>query len=215
MNQKNEKGAIVVEATISLSLFIFVIFTILSIVNIYYIQAKMNTAVIYAAKEMSQYSVLYYKSQEMAAATDIQQGIEQLSETVGGAMISSVAANLEDVTEDNVEAMLEHLAPSDIILQLTQTVGETARNGIGKYLAKTLISENLKSTANGSADSFLNFYNVVGGLNGIDFSKTTFLEDNKITIIAEYEVEVMKLLDIDVTYKFCAKAQTEAWGNGK
>ena len=54
MRKENENGAIVVEATISLSVFIFVIFTILSIVNICYIQAKMSTALDTAAREISQ-----------------------------------------------------------------------------------------------------------------------------------------------------------------
>lgn len=61
MRKDNERGAIVVEATISLTAFVFAIFTILSIVNIYYIQAKMSVALNSAAKEISQYSYLYYK----------------------------------------------------------------------------------------------------------------------------------------------------------
>lgn len=41
---KNQKGAIVVEATISLSVFIFAIFTILSIVNIYARNDRVSSA---------------------------------------------------------------------------------------------------------------------------------------------------------------------------
>ena len=57
---RKEKGAIVVEATIALTAFIFAIFTILSIVNICFIQAKMAVALNTAAKEISQYSYLYF-----------------------------------------------------------------------------------------------------------------------------------------------------------
>ena len=60
MRKGNERGAIVVEATVSLTAFIFAIFTILSIVNVYYIQAKISMALNSAAKEISQYSYLYY-----------------------------------------------------------------------------------------------------------------------------------------------------------
>ena len=42
--RKRERGAIVVEATIALTAYIFAIFTILSIVDICYIQAKMSIA---------------------------------------------------------------------------------------------------------------------------------------------------------------------------
>ena len=60
MRKHNERGAIVVEATLSLTAFVFAIFTILMLVNIYFIQAKMSVALNSAAKEISQYSYLYY-----------------------------------------------------------------------------------------------------------------------------------------------------------
>lgn len=61
MKKSSERGAVIVEATLSLTTFIFAIFTILSIVNICYIQARMNTALNSAAKEISQYTYFYYK----------------------------------------------------------------------------------------------------------------------------------------------------------
>lgn len=57
--KKNERGAIVVEATISLSIFMFAIVTLLSVVNICYAQAKISVAINTTAKEISQYSYLY------------------------------------------------------------------------------------------------------------------------------------------------------------
>ena len=56
--QKRERGAIIVEATISLTMFIFAMFTLYSLVNICYVQSKMSVAVNVAAKEMSQYAYL-------------------------------------------------------------------------------------------------------------------------------------------------------------
>ena len=60
-NCKNEKGDIVVEAILSLSVFLFAIFTLLSFVKIFYIQGRMSIALNSAAKEISQYSYIYYK----------------------------------------------------------------------------------------------------------------------------------------------------------
>ena len=60
MRKDNERGAIVVEATLSLTAFVFTIFTILTLVNVYFIQAKMSVALNAASKEISQYSYLYY-----------------------------------------------------------------------------------------------------------------------------------------------------------
>ena len=90
MRKENENGAIVVEATISLSVFIFVIFTILSIVNICYIQAKMSTALDTAAREISQYSYLYFKGEfdkkvgsMMAAGADAGAKVDTIAKGVG------------------------------------------------------------------------------------------------------------------------------------
>lgn len=55
----NEQGAIVVEATISLTAFMFLIVTILTVINICYAQAKIGVAVNTTAKEISEYSYLY------------------------------------------------------------------------------------------------------------------------------------------------------------
>lgn len=61
LKKSGERGAIVVEATISLSVFIFTMFTILSVVDICYIQSKIGMALDSATKELAQYSYLYYK----------------------------------------------------------------------------------------------------------------------------------------------------------
>lgn len=56
---KKESGSVTIEATISLSSFMFAIVTILTIVNICVVQAKMSYAINTTAKEISQYSYLY------------------------------------------------------------------------------------------------------------------------------------------------------------
>ena len=47
---KSEKGAVIVEATIVLPMFIFAILIILSVVDICYVQSKMSVALNSAAK---------------------------------------------------------------------------------------------------------------------------------------------------------------------
>lgn len=59
MKLKDEKGAIVVEATLSLTFFIFAMLMILSIANICLAQSKIGTALNSAAIEISEYSYLY------------------------------------------------------------------------------------------------------------------------------------------------------------
>ena len=59
LRQNSENGLISVEALISLSFFTFTVVTILSIVNICTVQAKVSVAINATAKELSQYSYLY------------------------------------------------------------------------------------------------------------------------------------------------------------
>ncbi|MBE6961235.1 MAG: hypothetical protein E7445_02130 [Ruminococcaceae bacterium] len=56
---KTESGMITIEATISLSAFMFAIVTVLTIVNICLVQSRMSCAINATAKEISQYSYLY------------------------------------------------------------------------------------------------------------------------------------------------------------
>ena len=53
MQEKKERGAIVMEASIALTAFMFLILTLLQIVNIYYIQGRVGVALNAAAKDLS------------------------------------------------------------------------------------------------------------------------------------------------------------------
>lgn len=57
--QDKENGSVTIEATISLSAFMFAVVTLLTIVNICVAQSKISIAINSAAKELSQYSYLY------------------------------------------------------------------------------------------------------------------------------------------------------------
>ncbi|NLI63647.1 MAG: hypothetical protein GX367_02825 [Bacteroidales bacterium] len=58
-NIKNQRGSATIEATISLTCFIFVIMSIYTLVNFCIVQAKMAYAINTTAKEMSQFSYFY------------------------------------------------------------------------------------------------------------------------------------------------------------
>lgn len=56
---REESGSVTIEATISLSAFMFTIVTLLTIVNICLVQAKISVAINSTAKELSHYSYMY------------------------------------------------------------------------------------------------------------------------------------------------------------
>lgn len=58
--RKNEKGAASIEATISLTIFVFVIMAIYMLINYCLVQSKVSYAINTTAKEMSQYSYFYH-----------------------------------------------------------------------------------------------------------------------------------------------------------
>ena len=82
MRDRKERGAVVVEATISMTTFIFAIMIILSIADIAYVQSRIAVALNGAAGEMSQYCYLYYKFQLDDANASMAEGTEEAANTV-------------------------------------------------------------------------------------------------------------------------------------
>ena len=247
MRRENEKGAVVVEGILSLSIFMFTIFTILSIVNICFIQAKMSIALNAAAKEISQYSYFYYKfgidklDAKMAEGTEADRkladntitGVASLMDSLSGASNSFQTGDLDGmVTQieggvDNVDSLVNQYAdriaddPKGFILGMGKMMGnelkEKGKAILCQALAKAFMKKNLKASPNDDPDAFLKRYKVVGGLSGLDFEYTTFLQNgtsNLIQLVVTYKVKVIDFLNIDYEYTFRHCVKTTAWGVG-
>ena len=247
MRKERERGAIVVEATISLSMFIFAVFTILSIVNICYIQAKMSIALNAAAKEISQYTYLYYKfnldkaeselndkaKESRAMANDTIDGVGTMLESFSGAQTSLETGEFEKMMDEietggkSINSIVtmygEKISddPKAFILGMATMAGnelkEEAKTIVAQVLSKALMKKNLKGYEGDSAEAFLKRYRVVDGLEGLDFNYSTLMAygtSNQIVLVVTYDVEVIKLLDIDFKFTFRQCAKTTAWGRG-
>ena len=247
MRKEKDRGAIVIEGIISLTTFVFAIFTILSIVNICYIQAKMNVALNTAAKEISQYSFFYYKfgldkydakmaegtgdSKELAMNTI--EGMGTLMDSLTNAENNFKTGNFDDMVEDikgganNVDSLVNQYAdrlaedPKAFILGMGKMAGnelkETGKQILCQALAKALMKKNLKSSPTDDPENFLMRYGVVNGMDGLDFTHTTFLQNgatNMIQLVVTYDVRVIQLLgfEFDFTFRHCVL--TTAWGRG-
>lgn len=77
MRENNDEGAIVVEASIAVPVYAFIIFTILTLVNICYAQAKVQIALNSAARQFSEMAYVAYAS-NLADAGDIQTANRQI-----------------------------------------------------------------------------------------------------------------------------------------
>lgn len=206
--EKKQRGAIIVEATIALTTFIFAMFTIYSLVNICYVQSKMAVAVNSAAKEMSQYAYLYTTF-----------GLDKHMSGSGGKsseMMDSFSVVLSKISDGSAVF-------SDDISEMFSDASKTAsgdsgseliKDLVGMGLAKKLVEKNLVAYEGDTADAFLRRNNVVDGLDGLNFVYTSFLADedqDEIDVVVSYKVKVIELLNIDYEFSFVQRATTKAW----
>lgn len=247
MDKKKERGAVVIEATISLTVFIFMMFTILMMVDICYVQAKIGTSLNSAAKEISQYAYLYYKANldkaQAEAAGDAASSKDTIEKTLSGVneFINSMSEAGSSASSGDFNGMMDSINsgtqsvnsiitmygkeledPKTFIMGMARLVvsegAEMAKNELfGKLLGRSLMKKNLVVSSGDNADNFLKRFNVVGGLDGLDFQYTSLMaygETDVIRLVVTYEVKVIQFLNIDFKFKFTQSAKTHAWGNG-
>lgn len=211
IREKSEKGAIIVEATIALPVFIFAILIILSITDICYVQSKMAVAVNSAAKEMSQYGYLYttfelenHLSGEGGKSSEFMDSFGQVLNKV---------SEKAGVVSDELGVLFKQggdVASGD-------SLAELGKNAVGGVLAKKLVQKNLVAYKEDTADAFLRRNQVVNGLDGLSFLHTSFLtnaEQNEVDIVVSYEVRVLKLLNTDFNFRFIQRGKSKVWGKG-
>lgn len=252
--KKNENGAIVIEATISLSVFVFVIFTILSVVNICYIQARINFALNSAAKEISQYTYLYYAlgadevqagwyedtSEERDLAKDTISGVSGLLDTISGIENNAASGDFdalvtqletigkgEDESVNAVKDLVKEYSdkikedPKQFLFGMAKLAGteiaEVAKVYLAEIIAEAFMSKNLTGNTEDTMDAYLKRHDVVDGKDGLDFTGSSMMAygvSDKIQLMVTYDVEVIKLLNIDFKFTLSQCSQTTSWGNG-
>lgn len=220
---KAERGAVVIEATLSLTTFVFAIITILSLINIAYLQAKMGVALNSAAKEISQYSYLYYKFGLDEFEASLADGTDQSKKTVqntidGVGQIMDSLSNAENsLSTGNIDSMFSELergaASADSLVTMYAEeiaedpkgfivgMGKLARSELtqeakvklGEVLAKAFMKKNLKSSAEENPDSFLKRHHVVDGMDGLDFNYTTLMANG-----TSNEINLVVSYDVEV-----------------
>lgn len=236
---KNERGAVVVEASIAFSTFLFALFVIYSMVNVCLAQAKMNVAVNSAAKEISQYSYLYSLTgipgiQQDAAdkaglangsMSEVVGGIEAMYDAIGNAPNTSLSETSNsgkaafDRIQSGVDTALED--PKEFILSMAYSLGTSGANaGLGKLcgeFAQVLVKKNLVPEKGGDVESYLKHLGVVpnGGkyFDAISFSDSEFFPsgDPIIQVVASFDVSVIRLLNMDLKFHICVCGKTKAW----
>jgi len=236
---KNERGAVVVEASIAFSTFIFTIFVMYSMVNICLAQAKINVAVNCAAKEISQYSYLYsltgipgihadvHEEGELAngSVSNVVGGIEAMYDAIGNAPDTGLEKTYDtgkaayEQMKSGVDTALDD--PKAFILSMAYSLGDSGANAgldwLAESLGKVMVKKNLVSEKGGSVDGYLKSMGVVRGekgyFDGISFQGSEFFPSGEpvIKIVASFDVSVMRLLNTDIKFHICVCGQTKPW----
>lgn len=124
INEKSrERGSVTIEATISLSAFMFAIVTLLTVINICMVQAKISIAINATAKELSQYSYLYAITGLNESHAAISSGSEDTKKDIDGILgdVNTVFTEIQ-----NIGKTTERTEEQDISGLLTQFDGIVA-----------------------------------------------------------------------------------------
>jgi hypothetical protein len=239
---RSDEGAIIVEATLSLPIFIFAIFIILSIVNICSVQAKVGVALGAATKEISQYSYLYYAMHGDDAQKAILEKGEKMDAVFAnvGTLIGDGKNLATDIKSNDLESLIKNAGnayttakeldtqfeaiandPLSFMIGLAANglddLAERGKAAVGQYMAKLFMKKNLVQERGGDPDLFLRSMHVVDGIDGLYFSGVSLMAHGKsseISLTVTYQVQVIKLLGFDKKLTFTQTAKTNAWGLG-
>lgn len=202
MDSRKEQGAIIMEATLSLTFFMFAMFTLLSIIQIAYAQSRMSVALTSATKSIAEYAHVYY-------ATGLDEAFSgtsgRSSELFGqlGSFLEQVGGELGPISEE-----LEQFVIGAGQAASATSVTDILKNLAGEGLVVGLMNSNLGDGGENSAERFKRKYHI----KDIDLLESRVLEDgNHIFFRVKYRIEVVKLLNIDYSFDMSTWAYTDAW----
>ncbi|MGN0342794.1 MAG: hypothetical protein ACI4DO_08370 [Roseburia sp.] len=233
---KDEQGAVVVEATIALSAFMFAIVTILTIVNICLVQAKVGIALCQVATDISKISYLYEMTGLQAERESTHAEAADAEEVINN--FQSAMTTLSNPSSDITEINESLQSMTDTATTFVEDEDGTMWNSfvalfkgqvydhVTGYVMSTVCDNLVKShLGNGevSGGDYLKALGVVGAggdETGLDFSESTFCNPSRqetgvsddIIVVVTYKVHVIKLLGIDIEFNFKQCAATKTWG---
>lgn len=199
-----EGGAIIVEAAIALPVFMFMMITLYSIIQIAYVQARMTIAVDSAAKELAQYAHVYFAtgldgslSGSGGASSGIANDVSDFLTTVGEGL-GSVDSELGQFVNESGAALSG------------DSLSDLAKYGLGQALGEQMMKKNLVSGSGDSAEAFMKRNRIKNfNMNGSKFLEG---QGREVFLRANYDIEVIKLLSLDFSFHMSSCAYTEAWG---
>ncbi len=229
----DEKGYIVVETTLSFVLLILLAFSILTLVNISVVQAKVHTAITETANTISMYSYVL----NVTGADQKIEGIHAKGRSIDGKvdeLENNINSLINGINTLNVEQMSEGAgATANIVTDLSGEIQENpmvildymlhkGSEVIEQEVVKSLVEMHLTTnTIDGetlTGDEYLKSFDVIDGIDGLNFSETEFLTNGDIKIVVNYNIkyEFGNLpLPFDPKLNITQSAKTKLWLGGR
>lgn len=188
---QNCRGSITVEAAILLPVFIAAIMTFVFIIKVYYVHEIVQQAITSACEEMSLYSLLYYETNadELISSLEKLTSSQETDKAYGNTWIAPIVEQLGKDASDYARAQVV-LVP----------------------ISKILVKKNLEVSYFDNVDNRLHLLNLKDGFEGIDFSSSRMLADDKsIDIIISYKMSFPLLKEFISEIKITQMASSYVW----
>lgn len=208
---KNEKGSIVVEASMAVPIFMFAILTILSVVNICSAQVLMTNTVNGLTKDIAKFSYIYCKV-----------GIYGIQSEQDAKGADATKATTTVMKSTDVESLLDNLGAAIEIVEDSDNFGESlfhailgnGINALNEFVLSGVADHTAKKRLTSSsynADELLQHYGIENGLSDVNFYIWFDTGTDYIYVMADYNVKVLDLLGIDKTLHFTKKSKAVVW----
>lgn len=210
---KSDRGAIVIEATLSLTTFLFAILTVYSMFHVSLAQARISSALNASAKEISEYSYVY----DLTGLNEKQK--DKVSSKTGSAQ-NEIDDNLSDVHDlysafEGIKGVISGASRSSetqesFLYYIFNQGIEKAKGEVFGLAARSLMEKHLGP----NPDAYLRKLGVVNGINGLECGFSQVFPDGTgkdIVLVVDYQVSVIKLLNFDYVMDFELSAKTRAW----
>lgn len=198
-----EQGAIIIEATLSLSIFMFAIYTILSIIQMCYTQERIAVALNSATKQMAQCSHLIRASGADKVISGNDGSTTQIANKVAE-FLESLGGDLDGIAPEEVTSFITGSGgalKNDSIMDVIRTSGADG-------IVKALMNKNLATDGCSGMDDFNKRHNV----ENMNFIGSNYIEnDRNIYMMVNYDIRVVQLLNIKKVFHFSHGAYTEIW----
>lgn len=206
-NHKGQRGAVIVEASLALPFFMFAIYTLLTVIQITYAQARMAVALDSATKQVSEYIHIYF-ALELDQTLTGENGMSSDLANEVGTFLQGMGSELGSIDEElgrYVDGAGNALQGDSLVAMIQDLAGSA--------LVRQIMESNMVDGPSDTAQAFMARNHIKNmNMNGSKFLEAGANSSGKdIFMRVNYEIQVVKLLNIDVTFRMSHCAYTRAW----